>query len=81
MKAGDAITKLNGQEIKNAGDLTRRIGSMKPGDKVELSYLRGGAEKTTNAALALQKSEKTGSAEPSQNPPAPGLQLAPGSPG
>ena len=35
LKAGDVITKVNGQEVKDAGDLTRLIGLMKPGDKVQ----------------------------------------------
>lgn len=44
LQAGDVITKVNGEEVKDAGDLTRQIGLMKPGDKVELSYLRDRAE-------------------------------------
>ena len=46
LKTGDVITKLNGQAIDDAGDLTRQVGMLKPGDKVELTYLRDGAEKT-----------------------------------
>ena len=37
LQPGDVITKLNGQEVKDAGDLTRQIGMMKPGEKVQLS--------------------------------------------
>ncbi len=42
LKAGDVITKLNGKAVKDASDLTCRIGSFKPNDKVELTYLRNG---------------------------------------
>ncbi len=79
VQPGDVITKVNSQDIKDAGDLTQTIGQMKPGDKVELTLLRSGAEKTVNLTLASQKSEKTASA----NKPTPavgaelGLQLAP----
>jgi serine protease Do len=78
IQPGDVITKLNGQDIKDAGDLTRVIGDMKPGDKVVLAVLRNGAEKMFSATLAQQKSE----AVASQNQPAEagaqlGLQLAP----
>lgn len=83
LQAGDVITKVNGEEVKDAGDLTRQIGLMKPGDKVELSYLRDQAEKTTAVTLASQKTEKTARAELNQSKPARtlGLQLAPASPG
>ena len=79
LKAGDVITKVNGQVVKDAGDLTRQIGDMKPGDKIELTYLRDGAEKTVNVTLAQQKPEAAASAEtnPTKPTPALGLQLAP----
>ena len=48
LKAGDVITKLNGQVVDDASDLTRRIGSFKPSDKVELTYMRDGSEKTAS---------------------------------
>ena len=63
LKPGDVITKVNGQEVKDAGDLTREIGEMKPGDKVELTYLRDGAEKTVSVTLAQQKPRRRRSAE------------------
>ena len=63
LKSGDVITKLNGETIEDAADLTQRIGSFKPGAKVELTYLRNGAEKTAQIALADQKSEKVASAD------------------
>jgi serine protease Do len=81
LKDGDIITKVNGQEVKDAGDLTRQIGLMKPGDKIDLSYWRDGAEKTVNVTLAQQKPETTANAGTNQTKPTPalGLQLAPAS--
>ena len=61
------ITKLNGEAVEDAADLTRRIGSFKPGDKVELTYTRDGAEKTAQITLADQKNEKVAKADSSQN--------------
>jgi serine protease Do len=83
LKAGDVITKVNGDEVKDAGDLTRRIGLMKPGDKVELTYLRDGTEKTAAITLASQKSEKIASLESNHNKSTAtlGLDLAPASGG
>jgi serine protease Do len=80
LKAGDVITKLNGQTVDDAGDLTRRIGSFKPSDKVELTYLRDGSEKTAQIALADQKTESVAKADSSQNEQGAatlGIQIAP----
>jgi serine protease Do len=63
LKAGDVITKVNGQAIKDAADLARRIAALTPGDKAEISYLRDGKEKTADITLGGQKSEKTAKTE------------------
>jgi serine protease Do len=63
LKSGDVITKLNGQAVKDAADLTRRVGALKPGDKAEVSFLRDGAEKTVSIALSSQKGEKSAKTE------------------
>jgi serine protease Do len=79
LKAGDVITKLNGQVVNDASDLTRRIGSFKPSDKVELTYLRNGDEKMAQITLADQKNETLAKADASQakDPAALGIQIAP----
>ena len=79
LKPGDVITKLNGEAVKDAADLTRRVGSFKPGDKVELSYLRDGADKSANVALGSQKTDKVAKADAEKNAAGPllGVQLAP----
>jgi serine protease Do len=81
LKSGDVITKLNGEEVKDASDLTRHVGALKPGDKVELSYLRDGAEKTTSLTLGSMKSEQTAKADvaPTESALKLGVQLAPAS--
>jgi serine protease Do len=79
LKAGDVITKLNGQVVDDASDLTRRIGSFKPTDKVELTYMRDGAEKTASITLADQKNETVAKADakPEKEQGALGIQIAP----
>ena len=81
LKPGDVITQVNGQEVGNAGDLTREIGGMKPGEKIQLTYLRNGAEKTAEVTLAPQTNENVASAGSSatRQPSGFGLELAPAS--
>ena len=82
LKSGDVITKLNGQDVKDASDLTRQVGSMKPGDKVELTYLRDGAERTAAITLGSMKNEQTAKADNAQQSESMlklGVELAPAS--
>ncbi len=82
LKPGDVITMVNGKEVKDAGDLTREIGMMKPGDKVQLTYTRDGAEKTADVTLGSLKNENVANAQPNAAEPQEsnsgfGLKLAP----
>lgn len=81
LKAGDIITAVNGTAIHNARELARRIGGMKPGSKVEVSYLRDGKTLTTTLELGALPSGKTAKASPADTGKAAlaglGLQLAP----
>ncbi len=80
LKSGDVITKLNGEEVHDAADLTLRIGSFKPGAKVDLTYLRDGAEKSAQITLADQKNETVAKADELQSQKdhaALGIQIAP----
>ena len=51
IKSGDLIVAVNGERIANARELTRRIGSMSPGNSVKLTLLKGGSERTVNLTL------------------------------
>ena len=80
LRSGDVITGLNGDAIKDAGDLTRHVAALKPGDKAEVAYLRDGSEKTASVTLAAQKAEQTAKADSQQNESGGlllGVQLAP----
>ena len=84
LKPGDVITKLNGEEVKDASDLTRHIGGLKPGEKVELTYLRDGAEKTADITLGSLNSEQTAKADDAPTTDSAlklGVQLAPANDG
>ncbi len=51
LKTGDIIESVNGQEINEQNSLTRILQKFKPGDQVEIKYLRDGKEASTKATL------------------------------
>jgi serine protease Do len=87
IKSGDVIVAVNGERIANARELTRRIGSMSPGNSVKLTLLKGGSERTVNLTLGELPAQaglaRRGGGEerggPAQEEMTLGLQLAPAS--
>jgi len=57
IEAGDVITAVNGDEVKDARDLAKKIGTLAPHASVKLSVLHKGAEKTVNVTLAEMPSQ------------------------
>ena len=51
LKAGDIITKVDDNEIENAGDLTATIRDYEPESKVSVSVIRNGKNKKLEATL------------------------------
>jgi S1-C subfamily serine protease len=49
---GDIITEVEGHDIRSDDDLTAAIAGRKPGDKVSLTVVRGGKEKTIEVTLS-----------------------------
>ena len=43
LRAGDVITAIDGLAVASNADLRARVGSHRPGERVRLSYLRGGS--------------------------------------
>ncbi len=56
LKKGDVITTLNGTTIASGDDLSRAIDAHKPGDKVTVTYKRGGSEHTVTVTLGTRPS-------------------------
>ncbi|OCX52387.1 serine protease [Mucilaginibacter sp. PPCGB 2223] len=52
LRKGDIITKVNGRTVTESSDLQETVGRLQPGDKVNLTVLRDGAEK--NFAVTLK---------------------------
>jgi serine protease Do len=52
LKAGDIVTEINGERVKDRRDLIRRIGSFPAGTVVRLTYVRDGTPATATAKLS-----------------------------
>ena len=51
IQSGDVITAVNGQPVKDARDLAKKISSLPPGSNVKLTIVSKGADKTVNVTL------------------------------
>lgn len=58
LKKGDVITKIADRKIESTDDVTETIRSHKPGDKVDITYLRDGKEQKATAELGKWKGIK-----------------------
>jgi len=84
IKAGDIITSVDGQPVKDARDLAKRIGSMSPNTTVKLGVFDKGTEKTISVTLGelpnqQQARAETGNGQGSAEVGRLGLTLAPAS--
>ncbi len=55
LRNGDVIVRLGDQPVKDVSNLVHQIRSKRPGDRIEIEYLRGDATATTVAELAGQR--------------------------
>jgi len=51
IKQGDVIVGLNGETILDSRDLTRRVGMMRAGSKVDFTVMRNGRKETISATI------------------------------
>ncbi len=63
LKPGDVITRIDGQPVQAAGDVSSRIGMAAPGDRVRLSVWRDQASRDVDVMLGEAKDEPTRQAE------------------
>lgn len=88
LKPSDVIVSVDGQPVKDARELTRRIGAARPGTTVRLGVIRDGAERNVGLTLgrlpgegqmaALQdgRRDRRSDAAPEANPTGPRLGLS-----
>jgi serine protease Do len=84
IRAGDVITQVNGNPVRDARELARTIGSMPPNASVQLTVLRNGAEQTITLKLGELPAQREARATPERREqsrgtdvPRLGLTLAP----
>ncbi len=85
IKPGDIVTKVNGEQVKDARDLSRRISSLAPGVNVTITVMRDGKEKDFSVSLAKLPDRRADNSRPrdrqdfsdSSDLPRLGLKLAP----
>ncbi|WP_242923536.1 Do family serine endopeptidase [Pontibacter liquoris] len=51
LKTGDVVTGINGVAITHSSQLLEQVARYRPGDKVKVTYLRDGKERTANVTL------------------------------
>jgi serine protease Do len=51
IQKGDFITKLNGVDVSTGPELQEQVTRYKPGDKIDVTYVRNGKENTVNLTL------------------------------
>jgi serine protease Do len=83
IKAGDVITAVNGEEVKTANDLARKIAQASPNTTTSLTMLRNGTQQTLSVTLGtLPNSQAANAGSPNEDQgsdlPHLGLNLAPG---
>lgn len=78
MKKGDVVTSVNGEPIKDARDLAKRIASMAPGTQAEVTLWRDGKSQVIQLTLgSLPSDQKQASADTDTQPePAPSTDKA-----
>ena len=66
VKAGDVIVSVDGTSVKDARELSQKIGAANPGASVKLGVIRNGSEQTINVTLAQLPEQKQASANTGQ---------------
>ena len=66
-KQGDVILSLNGAQIDDNRDLTRKVASLLAGDRAQFVVLRDGSRQNITALIAKRDEAQLASAQPQNN--------------
>ena len=57
LEPGDVVTELNGERVSTLFELRNRVGLMRSGDRVRITYFRDNKRRVTNAILGNQEDQ------------------------
>ena len=63
IQAGDVIVAVNGEPVRDARDLAKKIGAQTPGESLRLGIIRKGVEQTVAVTLGTLPSEREARAD------------------
>ena len=75
IRAGDIITQVNGNPVRDARELARTIGAMPPNASVRLTVLRNGAEQTITLKLGELPNQREARATPERKEQSKGTEV------
>jgi len=67
IEAGDVISQVNGETVKDSRELAQKIGMMTPGTKVKVTVLHNGEAKTLDVTLGKMPKQRTAEARTNEN--------------
>lgn len=67
IKKGDVVTAVNGEPVKDARDLAKRIGGMRPGTKADITIWRDGKSQTLQLTVGTLPPEQKMASKDSKN--------------
>jgi serine protease Do len=62
-KQGDVVVTLNGADVDDSRDLTRKVAGLRAGEKAEFSVLRDGQKRAVTATIAKRDDQQVASAD------------------
>jgi serine protease Do len=68
LKPGDVITQIDGEPVRTAGDVSARVGTARPGDKLRLSVWRDKASRQVDVKLGAAGRDQDQSAAAEREP-------------
>ncbi|MDK2778525.1 MAG: trypsin-like peptidase domain-containing protein [Pseudomonadota bacterium] len=63
LKVGDILVKINGEEANNARRAMNQIAALRPGDGIDLEYIRAGKTSSTHAIAGQREAHPAADAE------------------
>jgi serine protease DegQ len=76
LAAGDIIVALNGNPVRDGSSLRNRLGLMRAGTEVELTYLREGQRSNVRATISDRSEEQVATVEGASNAMLEGVKLS-----